>query len=104
MSDQNAMLDTNDMNNYILQMKVAQEKEKIVDLLVDKVITGRYVCPYDTCRKTFDHPSELFCHAKMHVKQSFPILSLYRYSTRTKNFNANIVANTIPLNCFCNII
>eukprot|EP00347_Sterkiella_histriomuscorum_P020797 403336424 len=42
--------------------------EKIVDLLIDKVITRRYVCPISSCRKTFDQAIEIFSHTKTHVK------------------------------------
>jgi len=35
--------------------------------LSDKVISKKYVCSFEGCRKTFDKAIEIYTHAKSHV-------------------------------------
>ena len=43
-----------------------EEEKKIKDVLKDEVCTNKYGCYYKGCRKTFNIPTKLFNHIKIH--------------------------------------
>ena len=63
----------------------------MTDLLTDKVTLKRYKCFSEDCRKTFDHPIELFSHVKVHVLTYNFLNILYSYGK--KNISVKLAEN-----------